>query len=62
MRKPTLPSLFVQRDHLIDSFLWSVALALALLDLVGVAAALGDEVIEVEHGWRVRGEIEDWRE
>jgi hypothetical protein len=27
-----------------------VPLALALLDLVGIAAALGDKVIEVEHG------------
>jgi hypothetical protein len=27
-----------------------MALALAFLDLVGVATALGDEVIEVEHG------------
>jgi hypothetical protein len=62
MRKPTFPSLLVQRDHFIDSFLGSVAFALALLDLVRVAAALSDEVIEVEHGWRIRGGIEDWRE
>lgn len=50
MRKRTSPSLLVQRDHFIDSFLGSVPFALALLDLVRVAAALGDKVIEVEHG------------
>lgn len=50
MRKPTSPSLLVQRDHFIDSFLGSVPLALALLDLVWIAAALGNKVIEVEHG------------
>ena len=50
MRKPTSPSLLVQRDHFIDSFLGSVPLALALLDLIWIAAALGNKVIEVEHG------------
>lgn len=39
-----------QGNHLVDSLLGSMALALGLPDLLGVAAALGNEVVDVEHG------------
>jgi hypothetical protein len=48
-RVPCSAGFFVQGDHFLDNFLGSKTLALALLDLVNVTTAFGDEIIEVEH-------------
>lgn len=48
-RELTSAGFFVQGDHFLDNFLWGKTLALALLDLVNIPTAFGDEIIEVEH-------------
>jgi hypothetical protein len=45
----TLSVLLEHGNHLIDHFLRRMASALTLLDLLDIATALGDEVVNVQH-------------
>jgi hypothetical protein len=48
-------------DHLVDDLLGGMALALALLDLLGVAAALDNCAESSQHtGWRAAGCYKPW--
>lgn len=46
---PTSARFLVQGDHFVHCLLGSKAFALIFLNLLRVAAALGNEIIEVEH-------------
>lgn len=45
----TSAGFFIQGDHFLDNSLGGKPPALALLDLVNITTALGDEIVEVEH-------------
>lgn len=45
----TSAGFFIQSDHFFNNFLGGKPPALALLDLVNVTTALGDEIVKVEH-------------
>ena len=54
----TLPRFFVQSDNIVHSLLGGKPLSLALLDLLHVTAALGDEIVEIEHDRGLDGKSE----
>jgi hypothetical protein len=50
MRRPTLSVILEQGNDLVDDLFGRMASTLTLLDLLDVAAALGDKVVDVQHG------------
>jgi len=49
MRQPTLSVVLEHGDDLVDDLFGSMASTLALLDLLDIAAALGNKVVNVQH-------------
>lgn len=45
----TFAVVFVQGNNLVDGLFWRVALALRLLDFLGITALLDDEIEDVNH-------------